>query len=151
MSSLIIGLGNPLAGDDGIGQYVVELLATDPRTPHDTEVLSGSTDLLRFADRLAGRTSVYIIDAVLNNSEPGTISIVNPSLSQSMPIRQQAHCLSPLQAVVLLQNMVPELRRARFTFIGISVDSARMSSNLSNRLGAMLPGIVEQILQIVST
>ena len=52
---LVIGLGNPLVGDEGVGCLLAERLASDPRLPEDIEVIDGGADLLGCADRMSGR------------------------------------------------------------------------------------------------
>ena len=60
--NLVLGLGNPLMGDDGIGCVLAERLASDPRLPADTEVLVAGSDLLRFAGRMEYRQRVILIE-----------------------------------------------------------------------------------------
>src|ERR1039457_3848424 len=54
---LIIGLGNPLMGDDGVGAQLAESLAGRA----DADVLFGGTDLLPCAGELEGRQPVILI------------------------------------------------------------------------------------------
>jgi hydrogenase maturation protease len=69
---LVIGLGNGLAGDDGVGSHIMRRLSQDERLPGDVDVLEGGTDLLRLAHELEGRPRVVLVDALLHPGEPGT-------------------------------------------------------------------------------
>jgi hydrogenase maturation protease len=69
---LVIGLGNALAGDDGVGSHIMRRLSQDERLPGDVDVLEGGTDLLRLAHELEGRPRVVLVDALLHPGEPGT-------------------------------------------------------------------------------
>ena len=75
----VIGLGNPLMGDDGIGWHVAERLAADPRLPDGVEAIQGGTDLLRCAARIEGRRRVIVVDAVRDDAAPGTVSEIADS------------------------------------------------------------------------
>src|ERR1035441_1834937 len=73
---LIIGLGNPLMGDDGVGALLAESLAGRA----DADVLIGGTDLLRCAGEIEGRQRVILIDAVQCEAEsdvPGEITVTD--------------------------------------------------------------------------
>ena len=125
--TLIVGLGNPLMGADGIGCRVAEALSTDPRLPADTEVLRGGTDLLRLA--VEGRHRVILIDAALEGS--------------GGPIPRTAHALSVLEAMNLLQLESPNVA---FTLITVPVDAVEFGDELPPALVAKLPEIVDTVI-----
>jgi hydrogenase maturation protease len=137
---LAIGLGNPLMGDEGIGWHVAGRLAADPRLPPGVEAIAGGTDLLGCAGRIEGRQRVVVIDAILGNAEPGSVSVGIGDLEER---QEHVHHLSVAQAVKLLQMITP----ARFTVIGVSVRAARLGEELSPALAARLPAIVDRVLE----
>jgi hydrogenase maturation protease len=137
---LAIGLGNPLMGDDGIGWHVAGRLAADPRLPADVEAIPGGTDLLGCAARIEGRQRVVVIDAIADDAEPGSVSVVNGDLDER---QEHAHHLSVAQAVKLL-GMITS---ARFTVLGVSVGTASLGEELSPALAARLPAIVDRVLE----
>jgi len=138
---LLIGLGNPLMGDDGIGWRVAERLAADPRLPADAEAICGGTDLLRCAAQIEGRRWVILVDAVQDDAPPGTVSIIE---EDAMDLnREHAHHLSAGQAVKLLRLTMP----VGFTLLGVSVQSARMASELSPELAARMPAILDRVIE----
>ena len=61
-SSLIIGLGNPLRGDDGVGVRVVQALA-ERALPAGVEVVDGGTQGLGLVSLLEGQKRVILVDA----------------------------------------------------------------------------------------
>ena len=137
---LAIGLGNPLMGDEGIGWHVAGRLAADPRLPADAEAIPGGTDLLGCAARIEGRRHVVVIDAMEDDAEPGSVSVVQGEMEER---QEHAHHLSVAQAVKLLQLTTP----ARFTVLGVSVRAARLGEELSPALAARLPAIVDRVLE----
>lgn len=145
--NLVIGLGNPLVGDEGIGWHVAERLAGDPRLPEDTEVLWGGTDLLRLTDQMEDRRRVILIDALLDPSEPGNISVFEDGFPGLEDRQEHAHHLSAMQAVRLLKTASPCMDGVRFTLVAIVVDSANIGCELSASLAAKMPQILDRVLQ----
>jgi hydrogenase maturation protease len=138
----VIGLGNPLMGDDGVGCRVAERLADDPRVPEDAEVICGGTDLFRYARQMEGRRRVVILDAIQDDAEPGSVAVL-PEAGSGLDARQQhAHHLSAVQAIRLLEMTTP----SRFLLLGISISSAGMDTGLSPALAARMPAILGRVL-----
>lgn len=60
---LIIGLGNPLMGDDGAGIYIVEELKKSD-LPEYVDVIDGGTAGVGLIDLMSGYSRVIVVDAV---------------------------------------------------------------------------------------
>jgi len=140
--AVVIGLGSPLMGDDGVGSHVAETLAADSRLPAGVEVIAGGTDLLRHAGRMEGQSRVILIDAVSGDAAPGTVAVWDDDLAGLDDRQEHAHHLSLVQAVKLLRMIVP----ARFTLVGISVSAAGFGAGLSPAVAARVPAIVDRVL-----
>ena len=139
---LAIGLGNPLMGDEGVGWYVASRLASDPRLPAGAETIWGGTDVLRYAGQIEGRSRVILIDAVRDGAPPGTVAVFEDGAG--LDDRQtNAHELSAVQAMRLLQVMMP----VRFTLLGVSIWSATAGSKLSEAVEARMPAILDRVLE----
>lgn len=139
---LVIGLGNPLMGDEGVGWYVASRLADDPRLPSDTGTIWGSTDLLRHAGDIEGRNRVILVDALQSAAAPGDVAVFE-DCAELEDRQTNAHELSVAQAVRLLQLMTP----VRFTLLGVAVWSVDVSGNLSPALEARMPAILDRVLE----
>lgn len=137
----VIGLGNPLMGDDGIGWHVAERLAADPRLPDEVEAIQGGTDLLRCAARIEGRRRVIVVDAVRDDAAPGTVSEIGDGEAEER--QEHAHHLSAAQAMGLLRMTMP----VSFTLLGVSVSQARMEERLSAELAGRMPAILDRVLE----
>jgi hydrogenase maturation protease len=147
--NLVIGLGNPLMGDEGAGWHILERLAGDPRLPPDTELLWGSTDLLACAGQMEGRRRIVLVDAMLDPSRAGSVAVYSDR-DGFLPLddrQEHAHQLSVVQAVRLLQACSPSLGTVPVTLIAIAIDSARVTMDLSPPLSAAMPEILDRILQ----
>ncbi|WP_134704422.1 hydrogenase maturation protease [Ammoniphilus sp. YIM 78166] len=80
---LVLGLGNRLMMDDGVGVDIVEALMAEDPIDSRVEYLVGETDLDYCLDAIENRKFVIIIDAVLTGLQPGEVSVL--SLSEMAP------------------------------------------------------------------
>jgi hydrogenase maturation protease len=73
MKTLILGLGNPLLGDDAIGLLVVDCLRQRLQGRDDVDVQEDEAGGLRLMERLTGYERAIIVDAIVSGGTPGTI------------------------------------------------------------------------------
>jgi len=75
-ATLVVGMGNPILSDDGVGLLVAERLR-DAQLPDDVEVVQSEVAGLRLLELVRGFTRVIIIDAIRSPAEdardPGEI------------------------------------------------------------------------------
>ncbi len=71
-SRAIIGVGNVLLGDEGVGVHVARWLLARP-VPPGVLVLDGGTEGLGLMDVVAGLDRLVVVDCVRAGHEPGTI------------------------------------------------------------------------------
>lgn len=69
---LVLGIGNILLSDEGIGVRVIEQMQTIS-IPEDVELVDGGTSGVDLLDILADRDKVIVIDAVDTDCRPGTV------------------------------------------------------------------------------
>jgi hydrogenase maturation protease len=79
MRTLVVGLGNPILGDDGVGWRVADevrqrLLLAARRGQSAIEVDSLALGGLSLMERLIGYDRAIIVDAVATGQPPGTVS-----------------------------------------------------------------------------
>ncbi|MCX6629037.1 MAG: hydrogenase maturation protease [Candidatus Solibacter sp.] len=137
---LIVGLGNPLMGDDGVGA----LLAQSVDGHVSADVLIGGTDLLRHAGEIEGRQRVILIDAVESDA-PGEITVTDEDPPEGPPAG--AHSLSAPAAVHLLRRLMPDVR---FTWLLAGIRSARVGEGLSPELLSALPHLRERLMELTA-
>lgn len=71
--ALVLGVGNILLADEGVGVRVVEAFQQRYLIPENVEVLDGGTAGMDLLDALSSRSHIIIVDAVRTGAEPGTI------------------------------------------------------------------------------
>ena len=70
---LVLGLGNVLLGDDGIGAAAVDRLERDYEIPPEVRLVEGGTLGLSLLDEIAQARHVILVDAVATDAPPGTL------------------------------------------------------------------------------
>jgi len=73
---LVLGLGNLLLGDDGVGLRLLELLAEESDYGEAVDFIDGGTQGLALLGYLADRNAVLVLDAIAQSDPPGTVHVV---------------------------------------------------------------------------
>lgn len=108
---LILGVGNLLLGDEGIGIHAVERMQASS-LPEFVEVLDGGTGSFELLYSIYGRKKVIIIDAIDCDDEPGTLYRFQPEdISLKFIPATTAHQLHLAELLHFVQKMPhqPEL------------------------------------------
>jgi hydrogenase maturation protease len=87
---LVLGIGNVLLRDEGVGVRVVDEIGRladrgDIALPPGTELLDGGTRGLALLPAVAGARAVLVIDAARLGREPGSVSIVRGDALRAAP------------------------------------------------------------------
>lgn len=70
---LVLGLGNILMQDEGIGVRAVQQLQHDYLFPPEVEILDGGTAGMALYEHIVNRSHVIVLDAVKTGREPGAL------------------------------------------------------------------------------
>jgi hydrogenase maturation protease len=148
MKTLILALGNPLRGDDGVGSVVLERLGgTAVATPHIT-LIDGGTPGLETALTLQGYDKVIVIDAANLEAIPGTwrrFTLSEVSLIQQANMNGTLHDAGLAEALALAEALgilPPEI-----ILYGIQPESVAWEIGLSEAVQQAVPVVCEQIEQ----
>ncbi len=144
---LVLGVGNILLGDEGIGVHVVRELEEE-KLSGNVELMDAGTGLFSIAHLLKKRKKVIVIDAAKGGEEPGTIYRILPSQIKnehnkilSMHEIGLRECLTTLEQEGVSQDIV---------IIGIEPDLIDWGIQLSSRLQQKLPEIIRAVLSEIS-
>lgn len=66
----IMGFGNPVRSDDGVGVYVAQQLMRDMEGEDKVKVLDMGTSAFEVLFQLRGYEKIILVDAVINSGEP---------------------------------------------------------------------------------
>jgi hydrogenase maturation protease len=144
---IVVGLGNPLMGDEGVGWHLVERLSHRADLPPTIETLQAGTDLLRQAGHLHGRERVLLVDAALDGDSVGRLKLHDLPASGPCDEEFSLHQPSLDRAVGQLRCLETALERARFTLVTVAVSPGGPGTALSSRLQAALPELERMLMQ----
>lgn len=128
MKSLVLGIGNVLLQDEGVGIHALEELRRRFDLDADVELLDGGTagiELLRFLD---GKDRVLIVDAVAAGHPPGSVfRVEGEDVPRMFHVRISPHQigLTDVLATALISDALP----AEMVLFG--VEPAVMTSGLA--------------------
>lgn len=106
---LVLGLGNPLSGDDAFGLEVVALLERDPDVASVADVATAGADLLAWLDVFPRYDRVLLMDLVLDPERAGAVRCLEESeLDAWTHDSPSAHAMSPLLAWRLFRRLYPD-------------------------------------------
>jgi len=145
-STVILGLGNPILGDDGVGCSVAELLRTELQHIPNVTVISTFLSPVRLVDQISGHDNLIIIDSVSSGRTlPGTLMDVEFPYRQTNPQRTHGMSISGLQDIgEALGLPMP----SRIKYYGIEIEPPGVySSSLSPLLESKLSGIVSRLMR----
>ena len=144
---VIVGVGNPLARDEGLGPLAVERLARR-RLTEAVEVIDAGTDLLAVIGEVAGAERVILIDAVQAGAEPGTIHrfTLEELLEKAAdePEWRSAHDLTVVGAVRLAE--AAGIRLPPTIVFGVEAGEVALGEGLTPAVEAALDGLIETVL-----
>jgi hydrogenase maturation protease len=142
---LVLGLGNVLCGDDGLGVAAVGLLNRRHAAPAGVDVLDGGTLGLALLSHLTGARRAILVDAVRTGARPG--SFVRLEGKMVMPTVLER--LSPHQvgvADLLLAAQLIERAPEHLVLLGLVPDALDFGLGLSPAVARRLPDLVERIV-----
>jgi hydrogenase maturation protease len=142
-SILVLGLGNELLADDGIGILAVKRLSDE--LPHEIDVVGSSLSGVALMELFIGYQKAIVIDAIqTRRCPPGTIHELNPSDFDSV-IAPSPHYSGLPEILVLARQLQLDFPNAIKVF-AIEVDDAHtIGGNMSQPVAEAIPEVIERV------
>ncbi len=143
----IIGLGQPAAGDDGVGPAVVEALALLP-LPEDV-ALATTSDASLLVDLLASCGHAVVVDAAVGAGPPGSVHVLEPAgLAMFSGHPLSSHGIGVAQALELARAVLGHAA-PRVSIVAIGIEAPRRPvSGLSRVVQAAIPQVQKVVLEL---
>jgi hydrogenase maturation protease len=146
---LILGVGNILLSDEGVGIRVVEALQRI-ELPDGVEVVDGGTASMALLDSLSHRDRVIVIDAVKGHHEPGTIYRFTPAeISVQKGIVTSLHQIDLLDALTQVEFLRCAPREV--VLYGIEPKTIALGLELTPEVETAIPRLIELVLSELRT
>lgn len=145
---LILGIGNYLMGDEGIGVHVAEALLKRPLPAH-VDVLDGGTGGFHLLEYFEQYKTVILVDATLGDYPLGTIRLIKPKFAHDFPKAMSTHDIGLKDMVGALQLLgtMPEIH----LFV-VSIESLQQQGiELTPEISGIVPKLLNEIDELVQT
>lgn len=144
---LVLGIGNYLMGDEGVGVHLAECLQRQGLPGVD--IVDGGTGGFHLLGYFESYDTVILADATLDNKPVGSIRLSQPRFAKDFPNAMSTHDIGLKDMVSALQLMgkMPEIHL--FT---VSIESLQQQGiTLTPRVAAVLPALAEAIKALATS
>ena len=142
---LILGIGNILQSDDGLGVHVVNHISqSEINLPQNVEVIDGGTAGFDLIPIMQGYEKIVIVDALKYNDKPGSIYRFKPEHANESRSNMSLHEMGIMEVINLMKimGMEPDIE-----FVGIiPEDINTFNISISQAVKNSIPRAVEEIL-----
>ncbi|WP_372792755.1 hydrogenase maturation protease [Lutibacter sp.] len=140
---LVMGVGNYLMGDEGIGVQVIQEMVKY-KLPEYVDILDGGTGGFLLLNCFEAYKTIIFIDATMDGKPAGTISLIRPKFASDFPSALSVHDVGlkdMIEAVYLMEN-VPDIHL--FT---VSIEEiVPMTLELNPKVKESIPLLIQDIL-----
>jgi len=143
--NIVIGVGNLLFCDDGIGVIAIEYLRKNFEFQPELELLDGGTLGFNLAEYFLEYDNIFIIDTISTNDKAGEIyKIPSSELLGSGSYKNTAH---EVEVVQMLEVCELHAKKAKVTIVGIvPQDINTMVIGLSQTLQSKFDGVIQTLI-----
>jgi hydrogenase maturation protease len=143
--TLILGIGNYLMGDEGVGVQLIQEMAKKD-LPENIDILDGGTGGFLLLNCFEAYGRIIFVDATMDGKEEGSISLIKPKFAADFPTALSVHDvgLKDMIESVYLMDSKPEM----YLFTISIKEMKPMTLELSPRVKKAIPETIEQILEL---
>ncbi len=142
---LIMGVGNYLMGDEGVGVHAVQKLLNE-KLPPFVDVVDGGTGGFHLLEYFEKYPKVILIDASLDGNPSGTVRLIHPKFASDFPKAMSTHDIGLKDMISSLQLLgrIPEIH----LFV-VSIEYLQMQGvELTEKTEAVLPSLIKQVTEL---
>jgi hydrogenase maturation protease len=140
----VLGLGNDILGDDGVGPWLVETLRSRPSLAgYDFETADGAG--LGLLDLLDGYDRAVIVDCVaVEGGRPGDVQRLSADEFDARSVNLSSHYAGLPQVLALGRRLGLAMPEVEVLAVGVD-DPYRIGTDFSSALRARLPEIAAEV------
>jgi hydrogenase maturation protease len=150
MKTLVLGIGNTLLSDEGIGVHVTQQLQSMLPVSDDIEILDGGTLSFTLACPIEDADALIVVDAAQLKSSPGTLKIFEGEAMDAFLLGNRKSSvhevgLTDLMSIAMLAGHWPE-RRA---LVAIQPEKVDWGDMPTPQVAAAVPAACEHIRTLI--
>jgi len=141
-ATLVLGIGNLLMGDEGVGVHVIRALEQTPAIPGVT-LVDGGTGGFHLLEYFSAYDPVILVDATMDGQPPGSVAVLEPRYASDFPRSLTAHDigLRDLIEAAVLTGPLP-----RIWLVTVSIEEMQpMQTDMSPEVAAQVPRVVQTV------
>ncbi|MEK7818291.1 MAG: hydrogenase maturation protease [Bacteroidota bacterium] len=144
---LVLGIGNILLGDEGIGIHAINKLLPK-KFPSNVELLDGGTGGFHLLSLFQDYPTIILIDATMDGEPDGTVRLLQPKFSSDFPKTLSAHEIGLRD---LIESSVLISALPKIYLITISISSIQpMMMELSPKVQESISEIERIVFEILN-
>ncbi len=140
VNTLIMGIGNLLLGDEGVGVHAAQALLED-QLPENVQVIDVGTAFLDALPDLEKAQHIIVIDAVNANDEPGSVYRMELGECNQPERIDSMHGFDLFRMLAVAQNNLP----AEITVLGVEPACMNWSTQLSPQVLEAMPVLLDAV------
>jgi hydrogenase maturation protease len=146
--TLVLGIGNVLMGDEGVGAHAATRLAGES-WPADVTWIDGGTGGFSLLSLLQEHDPVIIVDATLDGRPAGTVSVLRPKYASDFPRTLTAHDIGLkdlIDAAAIVAGGLPVVH-----LVTVSITEIRsMELRMSPAVAAAIPEVGRRVRALLA-
>jgi len=148
---LVLGIGNYLMGDEGVGVHTA-LRLQEVGLPENIKVVDGGTGGFHLLQYFEDHHTVILIDATLDGNKPGTIRLIEPRFAKDFPRAMSTHDIGLRDMVSALQWMekMPHIYLFVVSIETIQQQGIELTPAIEKAMPLLLAKVQEQALQLLA-
>lgn len=148
MKILILGIGNLLMGDEGVGVHTIRELEKIS-LPENIDLLDGGTGGFHLLEYFQTYKRLIMIDATMDGEKAGTIKLIKPKFASDFPKALSAHDigLKDLVESATILGSMPDVYLFTVTISEIKSMTMELSEDVANAI----PEVIEKIKSLINT
>jgi hydrogenase maturation protease len=147
-SPLVLGIGNFLMGDEGVGVHAIRRLEQEPVDP-SVHLLDGGTGGFQLLSLFQEYDPIVMIDATMDERPEGSVTLTTPRYASDFPRTLSAHDIG-LRDLLESATLVGPLPRLFLVTVSISRIQP-MTTQLSPSIEASLEEVVSTVRRVLTT
>lgn len=146
---LILGIGNYLMGDEGVGVHFVKQL-DQSKFPENITFLDGGTGGFTLIPYIESHPIVIIVDATMDGNKTGTIKLLKPKFSNDFPISLSGHNfgLKDMVEILTMFDKMPEIFLYTITIDKMEPMLMKLSHDVEKAIEKVSEMVLQKVLEI---
>jgi hydrogenase maturation protease len=149
MKTLVLGIGNLLLKDEGVGIHAIRALEKEALPP-GVDLLDGGTGGLHLLGLLEDYDRIILVDATLDAYPPGTVRSIRPRYASDFPPLMSAHEIG-LRDMIEAMELCGHRPEIDLLVVSVGDIGSGLGLGLTPPVAASLPEIVSRVQSLIHT